>query len=61
MLKQTYGLLQSYRSHLDEVLAQTFPELTQHLAAPVLGEALQADAAFLPVEDTDQKPLNGIH
>lgn len=52
---------QSYRKHLDEMLAQTFPELTQYLAAPDPGEASQTDMTFPPSEDIEQKPLNGTH
>ncbi|EPS95903.1 hypothetical protein FOMPIDRAFT_1025594 [Fomitopsis schrenkii] len=53
--------IDSYRKHLDEVLAQTFPELTQYLASPDPGEASQVDMTFPPPEDTEQKPLNGLH
>lgn len=43
------------------MLAQTFPELTQYLAAPDPGEASQTDMTFPPSEDIEQKPLNGTH
>ena len=57
-MKLSDNLVQSYRKHLDEVLAQTFPELTQYLAAPGTSESSHT---FPHPEDVEQKPLNGVH
>ncbi|KAH9928957.1 transcription factor subunit Med10 of mediator complex-domain-containing protein [Fomitopsis serialis] len=53
--------IDSYRTHLDEVLTQTFPELTQYLSTSGPIESPHLNMNFPPVEDPDQKPLNGIH